>query len=360
MKKYIILSIITALFFSGCVKDEQAEPRAPEPENYDDIVINELITKDLTDPYFLSGDGTGADWIELYNKGNKSVNIAKMYITDDPGNEDKYNQIPDTHINITTIPPKGFVVLICGATDAGGSDIITSIIDGKIFIDMGLSSSGDNFAALYSPDKVEVDKSEDFNGLEDDKSFGRTTDAGNEWATLSEKTPGESNAGGIIPEVGQLIINEFMCSNDNIPVPGDNGDFPDWIEVYNTGDTPIDMGGWYTTDEIADTMQYQLPTDDPSLTTVPAHGFLILYCDGTGEGLHTNFKLGSGGEDIAITNPDKSYSEAYTYCDVGCDLANPETDFSNGRNGDGAATWVIFDPESATPPTPGTTNGTQK
>ena len=50
MKKYIILSLIAALFFSGCVKDEQAEPLPPAVENYGDIVINELMTKDLTDP----------------------------------------------------------------------------------------------------------------------------------------------------------------------------------------------------------------------------------------------------------------------------------------------------------------------
>jgi len=359
MKKYIIVSLIAALFFSGCVKDEQPEPGAPAPENYDFIVINEVCTKDITEPYFISGDGEGADWIELYNKGNKSVNIAGMWITDKPGEEAEYNQIPDTHINVTTIPPQGFVVLICGATDTGGADIITSIVDGKIFINMGLSSSKDYTVALYTPEKVLNDESGDFNGLEDDKSFGRTVDAGSEWATLASKTPGASNDGGVTPVEGQLIINEFMCSNDNIPVPGDNGDFPDWIEVYNTGDTPIDMGGWYTSDDIADTVQYQLPTDDPTLTTVPPRGFLILYCDGLGEGLHTNFKLGSGGEEVSITSPDKSYSDAYSYCDTGCDLPNPPTDSSCGRNGDGDATWVIFTPETATPPTPGAANPKQ-
>ena len=77
------------------------------------------------------------------------------------------------------------------------ADIPNSIIDGKVFIDMGLSSSGDNFAAIYDPEKVEIDISDDFNGLEDDKSFGRTTDAGSEWATLAYKTPGAPNDGDV-------------------------------------------------------------------------------------------------------------------------------------------------------------------
>ena len=72
MKKYILLSITATLIFAGCVKDEQPAPEGPTPppvQKYEDIVINELITKDLTDPYFLSGPdpGEGTDWVELYN-----------------------------------------------------------------------------------------------------------------------------------------------------------------------------------------------------------------------------------------------------------------------------------------------------
>ena len=81
MKKYIFLSIITALLFSGCVKDEQPEPTPAAPVEYSNIVINELITKDTSDPYFVDGLGDGADWIELYNTGTKAINIAGMWVT---------------------------------------------------------------------------------------------------------------------------------------------------------------------------------------------------------------------------------------------------------------------------------------
>ena len=355
MKKYVFITMIAALFFTGCVKDEQPQPQPPAPENYDYIVINELITKDTTNPYFLSGTGEGADWIELYNKGNKAVNIADMWVTDNPGTEGDYQQIPNTHSNITTIPPKGFVVLICGAKDAGGADIPTSIVDGKIFIDMGLSSSKDNFVALYNPEKNEVDKSGDFNGLEDDKSFGRSVDGAGEWQVMAAKTPGAPNDGST-PVAGSLVINEFMASNDSWNVPGDNGDQPDWIEIYNTGETAIDMGGWYATDAMDDAAKYQLPTDNPGLTTVPAHGFLVLICDGVGEGLHANFKLSSGGEDIAISSDGVSITDGYSFCDTGCDLQNPGTDNSTGRDGDGNATWIVFQMGSDRQPTPGESN----
>ncbi len=355
MKKYVLITVIAALFFTGCVKDEQPQPTPPAPENYDDIVINELITKDITDPYYLSGTGEGTDWIELYNKGTKAVNIADMWVTDNPGTEDDYIQIPSGYDNVTTIPPKGFVVLICGATDAGGADIPTSIVDGRIFIDMGLSSSKDNFAAIYTPEKVEVDKSGDFNGLEDDKSFGRSVDGAGEWQVMAAKTPGAPNDGSA-PVAGKLVINEFMASNDSWDVPGDNGDQPDWFEIYNTGDTPIDMGGWYVTDDLEDPAKYQLPTDDPSLTTVPANGFLVIICDGIGEGLHTNFKLSGGGESVGISEDGAAITEGYAYCDTGCDLPNPGTDNSTGRDGDGNEVWVVYTMGSDRQPSPGEPN----
>ncbi len=357
MKKYFLISVIAALLFSGCVKDEQPTPAAPTPENYGDIVINELITKDITDPYFIDGLGEGADWIELYNKGNKAVNVANMWVTDNPGVEDDYIQIPSANDAITTIPPKGFLVLICGAEDEHGIKFPTGIIAGNVFIEMGLSSSGDNFAAIYDPENAEIDKSDDFNGLADDKSFGRNTDATGDWQVLATKTPGSPNDGSE-PVAGSLVINEFMASNDSWSIPGEDpsATFPDWIEIYNTGDTPIDMGGWYATDDLTDLVQYQLPTDNPALTTIPAHGFLILYCDGLGEGLHTSFKLGSGGEDVGISMDGVTVTDGYSYCDTGCDVLNPGTDNSSGRDGDGNAAWFVFEMGSSREPSPGAAN----
>ncbi len=359
MKKYILLSLITAVILTSCVKDEQVEPVAPPGVDYSGIVINELCPKDLTDPYYVDGLGDGADWIEIYNSGNTAVNIADMWITDKPGEEVEYIQIPATDAAVTTIPPKGFLVMICGAADANG-DIPTSIVDGKIFIDMGLSSSSDNNAAIYDPEKVEVDMSEDFNGIEDDKSFGRTTDAGADWATLEAKTPGATNNTDP-PVSGSLIINEFMCSNDTTVIPdGHPDDFPDWIEIYNTGATPLDIGGFYLTDDMADPMQYQIPTDIPEQTVIPGHGYLILYCCGIGEGIHLNFKLGSGGDDIGLSQDGVTFVDAVTYgsgSGGGAPVPNPATDWTAGRISDGSLEWVKFDPNSATPPTPGSANG---
>jgi hypothetical protein len=356
MKKYLFLSILAAIMFTGCVKDELPVPVNPEPpvQNYTDIVINELITKDTSDVYFIDESGSPADWVELYNKGTKAVDIAGMFITDKPGEEDSYEQIPATDAGVTTIPPKGFLVLIFGAADAQGADLPTQIKDGKVFINTGPSASKDNNVAIYTPEKEPVDESADFNGLADDKSFGRTTDAGSDWDVLATKTPGAPNDGST-PEEGTLVINEFMASNDSWDVPGDNGDKPDWIEIYNTGETAIDMGGWYVTDDLEDPAKYQLPTDNASLTTVPAHGFLIIICDGIGEGMHASFKLSGSGEAVGISENGTDLNEGFTYGDGG-ELPGAGTDNSNGRDGDGNASWTVFEMGSDREPTPGASN----
>ena len=352
MKKYIFLSAIAAISFAGCVEDKTVAPSGPTPENYEDIVINEMIAKDTSDVYFTDESGNATDWVELYNKGNKAINVAGMFITDDPGVEAEYQQIPENDAAVTTIPPKGFLVLICGADDVSGVAVPTGIINGKVFIDMGLSASKDNFVSIYNPEKLEIDISDDFNGLEDDKSFGRTEDASLVWATLTTKTPNAPNDGSV-PVVGTIVINEFMASNDLIPVPGDNGDFPDWIELYNTGDNPIDVSGWYASDDLTDLQKWQLPAG----TTIPGHGYLILFCDGTDTGLHTNFKLSSGGEDVAISEDGTTLKDGGSYCATGCDYLLPPTDNSCGRDGDGVVTpWIIYGSAGVLVPTPGASN----
>jgi hypothetical protein len=364
MKKYwILLVFLTGFFITSCVDDEQPEPVQPEPEkpDYSQIVINELIAKDTTDPYFIDEAGDPTDWVELYNKGNKAIDVGGMFITDKEGNSADWQQIPQTDAAVTTIPPKGFLVLICGAANADGSDVETQIHNGEVFINMGISASKDSVISLFAPDSSPVCRSGNFSAdgpegkLPDDKSFGVIPDGSDNWKILSVKTPGEPND-GTQPVQGTLVINEFMSSNDSWEIPGDNGDQPDWIEIYNTGDTPIDAGGWYVTDDLEVADKYQIPVNQPGLTTVPPHGFLVVICDGTGEGMHTNFKLSSGGEAVGISPDGTTITDGYTYCPSGCDLGAPVTDNSMGRDGDGSENWVEFVMGSDRQPTPGASN----
>jgi hypothetical protein len=145
-----------------------------------------------------------------------------------------------------------------------------------------------------------------------------------------------------------LVINEFMASNNsdsNIHDP--QGDFDDWIEIYNNSDANIDLAGMYLTDNLGSPTKWQIPTGYPSQTTVPPDGFVVFWADEEPpEGpLHTNFKLSADNEEIGLFATDGS-----TLID---DLTFGEqtTNISYGRYPDANDNWRFF-----STPTPGADN----
>ena len=45
-----------------------------------------------------------------------------------------------------------------------------------------------------------------------------------------------------------VIITEFMADNDSV-LADEDGDFSDWIELYNSGTDSVDLAGWYLSDD---------------------------------------------------------------------------------------------------------------
>ena len=44
-----------------------------------------------------------------------------------------------------------------------------------------------------------------------------------------------------------LLITEFMASNTST-LADEDGDFEDWIEIYNPGTNTVDLNGWFLRD----------------------------------------------------------------------------------------------------------------
>jgi len=47
--------------------------------------------------------------------------------------------------------------------------------------------------------------------------------------------------------IGQVVINEVSSGNFS-GLTDEDGDFEDWIELYNTGDQPVNLHNWVLTD----------------------------------------------------------------------------------------------------------------
>ncbi|MCA9171707.1 MAG: lamin tail domain-containing protein, partial [Planctomycetales bacterium] len=102
----------------------------------------------------------------------------------------------------------------------------------------------------------------------------------------------------------QLLISEVAASVDeSFTDYDDNGS--DWIEITNDDSQPIDLRGWYLTDDAKQPTRWQVP-----VTKIIAPGeSLVIVASGkdfvapTGE-LHTNFRLSSDGEYLGLISPD--------------------------------------------------------
>ncbi len=87
-----------------------------------------------------------------------------------------------------------------------------------------------------------------------------------------------------------IVINEFMASNDSLSQIADsNGEFDDWIEIYNNSDQSIDLSGVYLSDDADDLKKWKFPSG----LEIMGNEYLIAWADNdeNQSGLHTNFKL---------------------------------------------------------------------
>ncbi len=149
-------------------------------------------------------------------------------------------------------------------------------------------------------------------------------------------------------DVPTLYINEFMANNSSCCPDKDGGkdEFDDWIEIYNPGNTAIDIGGMYFSQDKAEPLGYQIPKADSLLTTIQPGGYLLLWADGSPKQgvLHLKFKLNQNGEYIGLYYEDGRKIDGVKF---GKQIEN----VSYGRETDGDPNWKVF-----SEPTPGKPN----
>ncbi|MHC4799624.1 MAG: CotH kinase family protein, partial [Planctomycetota bacterium] len=107
----------------------------------------------------------------------------------------------------------------------------------------------------------------------------------------------QEEGGFVIPT--NLVINEIMSNNDTThPDPAD-GEYQDWIEIYNEGPTTINMAGMFLAD---DGNIWQIPSG----VTINTGQYRLFWADGqTSQGIyHTNFALSASGDSVTLYDTD--------------------------------------------------------
>lgn len=140
----------------------------------------------------------------------------------------------------------------------------------------------------------------------------------------------------------QLVVNEVVSTNAS-GLADEDGDYPDWIEIYNTTSSPVDLFNYQLSDNGGSDL-WTFPT-----VVLAPKSFLVVFASdknrkNTNE-LHTDFKIKSEGESVSL----------YTANGVLMSIA-PAMSLQAGQSlgciTDGDPTYVIFD--TPTPSQPNT------
>ncbi|HLS04733.1 MAG TPA: CotH kinase family protein [Wenzhouxiangella sp.] len=140
-----------------------------------------------------------------------------------------------------------------------------------------------------------------------------------------------------------VVINEFSAARQR-QIADEDGDYPDWIELYNCTRRSIDLGGWYLSDSQKRPLRWRFPD-----VRLKGRDHLLVWASGKDRrddpnSLHTNFSIKSAGEPLLLSDPDGETVDHVKPVEVGKNQ-------SVGRYPDGGRLLYFHDE-----PTPGMPN----
>lgn len=286
------------------------------------LVLNEVMARNATT--IADEAGEFEDWIEIANVSTQTIVLTGLGLTD------HLEGTPDFVFPALSLAPGQCVVLWADEEPQ----------EGPLHAPFKLDGSGED---IYLTDGANVIDRVTFPALATDLSWGRWPHGTGAWQALSVATPGAANDNPEVPEVLNLVINEFLALNQH-GLQDEAGSYEDWVEIYNPGPDAVAMGGLFLTDDLAQTTKWIFPD-----VTLPAGGFLLVWCDEDPEDgpLHASFKLSGNGEALGLFGRLAAGNAA-----IDTHVFGPQAaDVSEGRLTDGGATWGFF-----TAPTPGASN----
>ncbi|UCG46478.1 MAG: lamin tail domain-containing protein [Phycisphaerales bacterium] len=134
-------------------------------------------------------------------------------------------------------------------------------------------------------------------------------------------SPGQDDS-GIIPNPGSVVVNEILAHS--------HGGAPDWVELYNTTEADIDIGGWYLSDSEADLKKYRIPAG----TKIKSDRYKVFYEDehfgefSSDVGSITPFAFSENGDQLYLTAAKAGVLLGYREVE---DFGASETNVSFGR-----------------------------
>ncbi len=281
------------------------------------VWLNELQAVNLTG--ITNAAGQHAPWVELYNASTNPVPLEGLFLSDSYSNLANWAFPTGSMIG----PGQFRVVFADGQTNLSN----TAELHTSFALGAGSGSLALSFLDAHGVPRI-IDYL-NFTNPAPDHSYGALPDGqGCTRSDLETPTPGVANSSAA-PSLS-VAINEWMASNTQTAKDPVTGKYEDWFELYNYGETPVDLSGCFLSHSLTNMSEFQIPSG----YRLPGHGFLLVWADksptnGTAE-LHADFKLSKSGTSICLRAPGGALIDSVTF--------GPQSpDLSMGRYPDGAA-----------------------
>jgi hypothetical protein len=196
---------------------------------------------------WMAAPASGDDWFELYNLDPLPVNLGGLYLSDDPSlaGQTKFQIAP-----LSFIAGQGWINWTADGHPSNGRN----------HVNFQLRADGESLL-LYDLDLNLIDAVY-FSGQQTGVSQGRLPDAG---ATIVPfPTTASPGAGNYLP-LTNAVVNEVLSHTDS--------PLEDAIELANLTAAPLDLGGWFLSDNESQPKKFRIPDG----TVVPANGFQVFY-----------------------------------------------------------------------------------
>lgn len=287
------------------------------------LFVNEVMTNNTANPFWVDEYGDLGRWFEVYNPNPFQVNLAGYYVSV-TSNPLQY-QFPNTNPVRTTVPANGFMIFWCNNQSWKGPN----------HTNFNLPVTG-GAVTLTGPDQSTVN-AYSYPAIPANISFGRNTDGGLGSSQFEFPTPRASNTITIqVPE--PLFINELLARN-SADTTDTAGDFEDWFEIYNPNSYEVNLAGYYVSDNPDRPKKWRIPETSGNFAIIEPFGYKLFWADSDDEHAwnHTNFRLnGTVGEWLILRSPD-----GFSIADqISWGYTMPDT--SLGRSVDGGPQWVFF------------------
>lgn len=118
-------------------------------------------------------------------------------------------------------------------------------------------------------------------------------------------------------ENAKLYINEIVADNESIIE--NNNEYYDYIEIYNNTNKPINLDGYFLSDNIDNLEKWEF-----SDTLIDAKSYLLVFASGKdycADFCHTNFKLSSDEETVVLSDSHGNIISKVHFKNLGRDIS---------------------------------------